>query len=438
MVWRWFVMVDHSSGFVFPGCVSVADAVEAFASLATVVSGLDVMGLEPSELRSLTAGVRDGQATLDRLLIRIGVAADVHDDEHRGRGAQGTLLGDGSRVRGHTARKEAARARTARAMNHVSDAVDEGRIGAAQVDAITNAAAGLTPEQQQELNTPEMIDAAAEMPADTFARVVRDEVERIKGDHGLADTVKRRNESRWKQWVDENTGMHKIFAEFDPERGEAISNAVQAQLTRLANEGGLTKDAGLAAEAAFQLLTGRATGSLGVPHISVIVDRQTMSHGSHDDSVRETVGGALLPPESVARLACNAVIQKVVVDERGLPVDVGRKHRTATDAQWLATKAIYRSCAWDGCERPLAWCQLHHIHEWEHGGATDLCNLIPLCNRHHHAVHEGQWSVKLDPDTRRLDIYDPRPDPLRQHLARPGRPPGSSSDQRRRTINRKR
>ena len=132
-----------------------------------------------------------------------------------------------------------------------------------------------------------------------------------------------------------------------------------------------------------------------------------MSHGSHDESVRETVGGALLPPESVARLACNAVIQKIVVDERGLPVDVGRKHRTATDAQWLATKAIYRSCAWDGCERPLAWCQLHHIHEWEHGGATDLCNLIPLCSRHHHAVHEGQWSVKLDADTRRLDIYDP-------------------------------
>ena len=203
------------------------------------------MGLEPSELRSLTAGVRDGQATLDRLLIRIGVAADVHEDEHRGRGAQGTLLGDGSRVRGHTARKEAARAKTARAMNHVSDAVDEGRIGAAQVDAITNAAAGLTPEQQQELNTPGD-DRRSRWHAGRHVCSKRCGM-RWSGSRVTTGWLTRSNsrnaQSRWKQWVDENTGMHKIFAEFDPERGEAIANAVQAQLTRLANEGGVTKDA---------------------------------------------------------------------------------------------------------------------------------------------------------------------------------------------------
>jgi hypothetical protein len=53
------------------------------------------------------------------------------------------------------------------------------------------------------------------------------------------------------------------------------------------------------------------------------------------------------------------------------------------------------------------WCQLHHIHEWEAGGATDRCNLIPLCTRHHHDGHEGGWTVRLDPATRRLDIYRP-------------------------------
>ena len=302
-------------------------------------------------------------------------------------------------------------------MDKVSEAVDEGRIGAAQVDAITNAAAGLTPEQQQELNTPEMIDAAAGMPADTFARAVRDEVERIKGDHGLADTIKRKSESRWKQWVDENTGMHKIFAEFDPERGEAISNAVQAQLTRLANEGGVSKDAGLAAEAAFQLLTGKATGSLGVPHISLIVDQKTVTHGAHDDSVRETVGGAPLPPESIAPVGVSRGDSEGGGGRAGLcrlmwagntgpqPMPNGWPRRRSTGAV-RGMGVTTRLQPGDVCRRQTRGATPQAAAH-EHGGATDLCNLIPLCSRHHHAVHEGQWSVKLDPDTRQLDIYDP-------------------------------
>jgi hypothetical protein len=36
----------------------------------------------------------------------------------------------------------------------------------------------------------------------------------------------------------------------------------------------------------------------------------------------------------------------------------------------------------------------HHIREWvrDHG-PTSLDNLILLCHRHHHAVHEGGWTI---------------------------------------------
>ncbi|MGH1490502.1 MAG: hypothetical protein ACRBK7_14125, partial [Acidimicrobiales bacterium] len=50
----------------------------------------------------------------------------------------------------------------------------------------------------------------------------------------------------------------------------------------------------------------------------------------------------------------------------------------ATDAQWAAIKAIYPSCAWDGCSAPIGWCQAHHIHEWENGGVTDLAVRLRL------------------------------------------------------------
>jgi hypothetical protein len=95
-----------------------------------------------------------------------------------------------------------------------------------------------------------------------------------------------------------------------------------------------------------------------------------------------------------------------VLDPKGLPINVGRTHRSATDAQWEAIRAIYDSCAWPGCDRRLSWCQAHHIHEWSQGGPTDLDNLVPLCSRHHHKVHDQKWKIKLKP-TRQLQIHHP-------------------------------
>ncbi|MDX1450638.1 MAG: hypothetical protein R3246_16440, partial [Acidimicrobiia bacterium] len=341
-------------------------------------------------------------------VMLIATAATRHEVESKGRGAVGTLLGDGRRVRGRTAHREAERARTVSTIGRLRSAVEAGRVGAAQVDAISAAIKGLSDEELGLLDTDELVDAAVLLPADVFARQVRREAERIKGDHGLGATTQRQARSSWKHWFDERSGMGHVHGQFDPERDEAITGSVEGELTRLANEGGVTKDNRLAADAAYGLLTGQATHrSSGRPHITVVVDWETFSRGGHDASVRETGDGHRLSPESISRLACDATIQRVVLDSRGVPVDVGRRSRTATDTQWQTIRAIYRTCAWHGCHRPISWCQLHHVHEWDHGGPTDLCNLIPLCSRHHHDVHEGGWSVKLHAHTRQLDIHSP-------------------------------
>ncbi len=33
-----------------------------------------------------------------------------------------------------------------------------------------------------------------------------------------------------------------------------------------------------------------------------------------------------------------------------------------------------------------------------HGGATDLDNLVLVCTRHHHRLHQPGWQAKLLPD----------------------------------------
>ncbi len=219
----------------------------------------------------------------------------------------------------------------------------EVRSAAPQVDAITRAAKDLTPDQQQELDTDDLIESARRDPADVFAAKVRREAERIKGDHGLADTKKKQAASRWRHWFDERSGMGRIHAEFDPERYESIVNAVESHLGRLANQGGVNKTPNLTATAAHELLTGVTERGSGRPHINLVVDWHTFTGGAHATSVRETCGGHLVPPETISRLACDATIQRIVLDSQSVPINVGRRHRTATDSQWQAIRATYRS-----------------------------------------------------------------------------------------------
>ena len=36
---------------------------------------------------------------------------------------------------------------------------------------------------------------------------------------------------------------------------------------------------------------------------------------------------------------------------------------------------------------------MHHIVWWEHGGRTVLENLLLLCPKHHHAIHDRHWEL---------------------------------------------
>jgi uncharacterized protein DUF222/HNH endonuclease len=82
------------------------------------------------------------------------------------------------------------------------------------------------------------------------------------------------------------------------------------------------------------------------------------------------------------------------------PLEVGRTSRVVQPAQRIALAVRDGGCVFPGCERPLAWCEAHHLRHWLHGGPTDLANLALLCRAHHRAVHEGGWRLVRRPDGR--------------------------------------
>src|SRR5689334_7413454 len=93
--------------------------------------------------------------------------------------------------------------------------------------------------------------------------------------------------------------------------------------------------------------------------------------------------GEVLSADEVRRLACTSSLIPAVLNGKGIPLDLGRSSRLFTESQRIALGLIHKTCAADGCDRPFAWCELHHLHEWALGGRTDLANAVPLCHFHH-------------------------------------------------------
>ena len=196
--------------------------------------------------------------------------------------------------------------------------------------------------------------------------------------------------------------MYVINARLHPDLGTAMFNALDAETSSLVKAGGdRTVDRSqIAAEALGNLITGGHQASRPTEaEIRVHIDEQTASTGElHDHTVCEFDDGTQTPPASVVRLICNGTIVPIITNSDGVAINVGRKHRIANRDQRRALRAMYRTCAFHGCDVQFNRCEIHHIHEWDLGGGTDLDNLLPLCSRHHHVVHEGGWDLHLAPD----------------------------------------
>lgn len=227
--------------------------------------------------------------------------------------------------------------------------------------------------------------------------------------------------------ADTDLGRFVWSLNLDPVAGGRLNRALDAEMKRLVDEGALEPEtlevpSRLRAVALGNLVSNgfqaeRAPASDGaVAEVGILVDERTWNQGVHEHTVCETIEGLPVDIDVAKRLACEAGIYRVVLDARSVAVDQGQLQRLATREHRRTLRGMYRTCGAFDCAVPFHLCQIHHVDLFD-GSNTVLANLVPLCSRHHHLVHDHGWRAHLSAD-RVLTLGRPdgtwdQPQPLR-------------------------
>jgi hypothetical protein len=309
--------------------------------------------------------------------------------------------------------------------------MNEGRLSGEHLDAFTAAVRSLESRLQPALRAleTELVARAISQRAtvEQFRGWLQREIRLIEADDGKRRLERQKRDNRCRVWVDPNTGMVRTNLTLDPELGATYQHLLNEQLHARLNQprpaecptDPLDAMDWHRAHAFIDLITG-AAGAIGKPEVIVVIDQQTFEHGRHAQSKVDCGPGIDLPIDSIRTIAGRARFVPVVVDRDGVVIaqgdpvptydqivqsltrpvalDHGRSRRHASIRQRRALRAMYRHCAIPGCARHVSITEAHHIHWWEHGGRTDLSNLLPLCRHHHDRLHAERWRLTMGAD----------------------------------------
>ncbi|MFO0747737.1 MAG: DUF222 domain-containing protein [Myxococcota bacterium] len=303
--------------------------------------------------------------------------------------------------------------RVARALGElpiIDEAFAKGLVSYSKVRAMTRIA---TPENEAKL-----VHMAKHATAAQLERICRG-----------VETVTATSEAgceRWLRVAPDTDGMVRLEVRLHADEAALVMKAVQ--LARDSAEAQSAPDALVAVAESF------IAGGCSEPRTGG--DRQQILVCVKQDELMPTglraeTEVSVVAPETLRRMACDASVTPVTVDDQGTPLDVGRKTRTVPPAIRRALHVRDRTCRFPGCTNHR-WLDAHHIEHWAEGGVTSRDNLLLLCTAHHQLVHEGGFRVEgtgadvvfLRPDG--APITAPRVSACALTLAvRPPRPPSS-------------
>ncbi len=294
------------------------------------------------------------------------------------------------------------------------DALGDGDITGDHADALARLRAEADERLREALgrDEAELIERAKSETPEQFRRSLHTWRQNNSEDDGIDEQEKQRSRTRL-TLTKAADGMGHVRGEFDPESFETVSRAIGDIADQIfhTNNRQSPSDRGqhlgngrLMAEALVELCRRNqgatpADGRRARATVIVTTSLDTLlGRLSVHGTPTRLADGTTIPAETARRLACDADLIPVVMGGHGQILDVGRARRLANGAQRAALRLLHPTCAIDWCDKPYDWCHIHHLVPWNQGGQTNLDNLVPLCSKHHHLVHEGGWSTHRLPN----------------------------------------
>ncbi len=254
-----------------------------------------------------------------------------------------------------------------------------------------------------------LVEAAKQQGYDQFAKTMRRHQQEMSDDDGQSIHNRQQNNRTARAFTSRDTGMFVLSSEFDPTTGAQIDTVLAAKERELWNAEDSNsrrtpqqRMADALAELILEPQKGKAKGTALIVVADFDVINQELINARLAD-------GTPIPMDELVRLACDADLLPGVFRAATQEMNLGRKRRTASDAQRAAL--IYRDKQCIGCGASAHRCFAHHVQFWRHGGPTDFANLVLVCNKCHHSIHDDNWQVTQHPDTGHWKTSPP-PDPF--------------------------
>ena len=365
---------------------------------------------------ALGADVVDIRREIDRLeaecLRRLGRFDRAH----------GALADGGvsttSWVRSHcamTGKAAAERVHLARTLTDFPVTLNSARAGLAPLSNVTQIAqlAGAVGVEHVAPLEVILVGAAETLEAAPMRTVIQAARLRVDPD-GVLAADNRAHERRWFNLDQTYGGEWFAQGQFDAEGGALLKTLLDA-VTEMPGPGDTRSASQRRADALVDLAAAQLRSRTHPevhgqrPHLTVTV-RATALRSGADAEAAVLQGVGPIHPATARRIACDAVKTEVTVAPPAdgadawlsavttpvVPLSVGRATRTIPVHIRTALCLRDNGCRFPGCDRPPAWTDGHHIIHWADGGPTELGNLVSLCRRHHRAVHEQGWCIRMD------------------------------------------
>ena len=256
-----------------------------------------------------------------------------------------------------------------------------------------------------------LVKAANEEPFDEFARTVKRHQQDQAVDDGQSLLDRQRKNRKARIFESPESGMFVLSGEFDQITGARIATALTAKERQLWHREDpktrRTPQQRMADALAELICEPAGDGKSAGTDLLVIADFDVIKQQLANPRLAD---GSPIPIVELHRLALEANLLPSIFDTKAQDMWLGRKQRTASEAQRVALIARDQHCV--GCGANPLWCRAHHIIWWSKNGPTDVDNLVLVCDDCHHKIHDHDWQVYKHPTTGKYKLKPPNPTKL--------------------------